>query len=762
MRGATGAVLGVVGLLAAAPSLAAQRPTISPRLAPAAADSTLTLWLFARPAAPLGPVRDAVVRLGGTVRHASAWLHAVSAEMPAAALEFLRARPDLRHIQPVAVLTRPRPAAPVPAVPGVSAARAAAPRAVDSAFGPSAMPLRRLNLFPLVERGFRGRGVRIALLDTGFETALPAFAGANVVAQRDFVFGDSVVRDEPGDLPGASAHGTEVWSLLAAEVPDTLIGIAPDADYLLAKVEDVRQEIRLEEDHYVAALEWADSVGVDVVNSSLAFLAFDGGFAYAFADLNGDVAVTTVAADAAAQRGIVLVTAMGNDGPASRTLATPADGDSVLGIGAEDSLGTLASFSSRGPTADGRLKPDFTAPGVALFVLTPQGGAQAFGRVSGTSFATPVVAGAAALLREIHPGIGAVGARTALTVGASNRAAPDTLRGWGRPDAFVSAVFPQGVTVVQPTLPAALRQITPRITWQAPGVPPFAGLPQYRLRVGRDTTLQAVLLDTVLTGTEVTLPPQRPAATFAFELTATAADSARVVLPPDQLFVVPPWVTLTTLNDPGGLTIRDPRPRFSWQAGEALPPFGPLTFDLQVTREDNGGVALAERGLTALSFVPEEDLEFNTPYRWQVTARLAGDSVVAESPGTFLIVRDDVPTVTTLFQNFPNPFPNAAIGQGTTCLWFDLATQGVVSLEILDVRGHVVRRLLPTPAIGPLFRPGRYGRPAGGGAGQCDPAFEWDGHAGDGTVVPAGLYLARLVTPDGSFFRRIVFLGPGP
>src|SRR5207244_3488689 len=178
---------------------------------------------------------------------------------------------------------------------------------------------------PLADAGYDRSGVRIGVLNAGFNTLDPAFAGVTVAAQYDFVFGDSIVRDEPNDQPGAQFHGTAVWSLFAGRVPGRLRGVAPGAAYLLAKTEDVRSETRVEEVNYVHALEWADSIGVDLVSSSLGYLSFDDGFTYTAADLNGHVAVTTVAAESAAAHGILVVTAAGNGGPGFRSLVTPGD-----------------------------------------------------------------------------------------------------------------------------------------------------------------------------------------------------------------------------------------------------------------------------------------------------------------------------------------------------------------------------------------------------------------------------------------------------
>jgi len=279
--------------------------------------------------------------------------------------------------------------------------------------------------------------VRVAIFDTGFDTQNPAFTSVTVTAQHDFVFHDNVVRDEPGiDVAGAQSHGTAVWSLFAGDVPGRLRGIAPDATYLLAKTEDVRTETRVEEDNYVAALQWADSIGVDIVSSSLAYLIFDNGFSYTHHSLNGDVALTTVAVDAAARRGITVVTAAGNEGPGFRTVWTPGDADSALTIGAEDSLGNIAIFSSRGPTADGRLKPDFTAPGVAVCVVDGTGCAAARGR---HVVRDAVDRGRRRPEKELFPTLRTDRVADTLRAFASHRAAPDSVFGWGRPDFAASA-----------------------------------------------------------------------------------------------------------------------------------------------------------------------------------------------------------------------------------------------------------------------------------------------------------------------------------
>jgi len=735
-------------------SLSAQRPAVSPVLPRVwARDTVISAWLFVRPSVPLATTAARAATLGARVRVRSRWLHAISVDAPTAALRVLAQDRDLRRIQPLGrfrlaphgVFEAPRPSTTAPGD--------TCPAGGDPILGPSEMPYRLLRLRPLTDAGVDGTGVRIAIFDGGFDTQNPAFTGITVTAQYDFVFGDTIVRNEPADVASAHSHGTAVWSLFAGDVPGRLHGVARGASYLLAKTEDVRTEMRVEEDNYVAALEWADSIGVDIVSSSLAYLNFDNGFSYTPSQLNGDVAVTTVAADLAAQRGILVVTAAGNSGPGTRTIWTPADGDSVLAVGAEDSLGGLASFSSRGPTADGRIKPDFTAPGVDICVAT---GGGHVGRLNGTSFATPLLAASAALVKQLHPTMTPMEMRAAFRRWAANRSAPDSLRGWGRPDVTAAAIFPIGVMPIAPVT-GPLSSVTPTFTWSVGTVPPSASPVTYQLRIARDSA-GVPLVDTTLTNVttyalRIPLKPGPPLLWRVDATTATGDTASTGVIGP---IAVPAWATLTALSDPAGATTDSVQPTFTWTSPAVAAPPGPFTYDLFVQRVSEPVADFGVAGLTATTFRIPEPLERNTAYHWYLVTHGGSDTSLAASQGSFLVLDASTPSATLLYQNFPNPFPTG--GRDSTCLWFDLATTGLVEVEILDLRGNPVRRFVPGPDFPPILTAGRYGRGPAGGA-TCDPRLMWDGRAGDGRLLPAGVYLYKLKAPGIVLFKRIVFRG---
>ena len=247
-------------------------------------------------------------------------------------------------------------------------------------------------------------------------------------------------------------HGAQVLSLLAAHDPGRLVGVAPEAEYILAKTEDNGSEWPVEEDRWIAGLEWADSLDVDVVNSSLGYTTWDDGSGYTYEDLDGATALTTRAARIAAGKGIVVVASAGNEGNQSwRYVTVPADAPGVIAVGAVDRRGEIAGFSSRGPTADGRIKPDVVAPGVSVVVADIRGGD--YTRKNGTSFSAPLVSGVCALLLQVHPTWGPEQVLTELRDTATDLgiAGEDTAYGWG----LVNALQASGLEVEQPDLSLA-------------------------------------------------------------------------------------------------------------------------------------------------------------------------------------------------------------------------------------------------------------------------------------------------------------------
>jgi hypothetical protein len=213
------------------------------------------------------------------------------------------------------------------------------------------------------------------------------------MATYDFINGDTDVIDGPDRQRD---HGTRVFSALAGFDEDSLIGPAFGADFVLAKTEIELQEIQAEEDNWVAAAEWMDSIGVDIISSSLGYIDW-----YDTTDLDGRTALCTQAANIAVSLGIVVVNSAGNEGNTSwRKVTPPADGDSVIAAGGVSPGGLILTLSSRGPTADGRIKPDFCAQASAVYTADWHGG---YGFSSGTSFAAPLIAGGIALLLEAEP-----------------------------------------------------------------------------------------------------------------------------------------------------------------------------------------------------------------------------------------------------------------------------------------------------------------------------------------------------------------------
>ena len=302
------------------------------------------------------------------------------------------------------------------------------PNSRDFDYGNALEQIEQINIHELHELGYTGSGVRILVMDTGFSLTHNSLLGINVIDQWDVLKNDQETADETEEEVAVNQdyHGTAVLSTIASNAPGEFMGVAFDAEFLLAKTEDVSQEVQSEEDNYVAGLEWGEENGADVVSTSLGYLDW-----YEYLDMDGNTAVTTIAVDIAASLGVVCVTAAGNSGSSSwYYIIAPADADSVISVGAVDDHGIIATFSSHGPTSDGRIKPELCARGRQTWCINPNSNTN-YSRLSGTSLACPLVAGAAALILQARPDWSAMEVREAMMMTASNADNPDNTYGYG-------------------------------------------------------------------------------------------------------------------------------------------------------------------------------------------------------------------------------------------------------------------------------------------------------------------------------------------
>jgi Subtilase family/FlgD Ig-like domain len=399
------------------------------------------------------PVRshyvEAVRETGVSVRHVSRWLNAMTviADEPQArriaALQFVRAilpARASRRTEPVSIGPAEQGSAPspdsdrrmaAPELPGVEPAFPALPKPIS--YGGSLTPLLGINVPAAHDSGWSGASVVLAMFDSGFDKAHNATSPLIRIGERDFIFHDGNTSNQAGqDVSGAWDHGTGCWAVAGGYYPNNMAGPAFNSRFILAKTEDIRSETPIEEDNWVAAAEFADSLGADVISSSLAYRDFDGtANDYPFSALDGYTTVVAQGAIMAARRGIVVATATGNEGPGVSSLWSPADAESILAVGSVNSANQASGFSGRGPTADGRIKPDVMAQGEAV-TWAIAGTTSSVGPASGTSLSTPLVAGGAALVREAHPEWTAAQVRDAMMSTADKAATPDNNYGHGK------------------------------------------------------------------------------------------------------------------------------------------------------------------------------------------------------------------------------------------------------------------------------------------------------------------------------------------
>lgn len=302
--------------------------------------------------------------------------------------------------------------------------------ASDNLYGDGQKQIEMLNGIRLHEAGYRGKGRRIAVIDAGFLNVdrMDAFASLNLLGTHNVTFPERSVFCEDN-------HGTKVLSCLAANLEGVLVGTAPDASYLLIKSEDTRGEHPIEEDFWVAAVEYADSVGVDLISSSLGYFRFDSlPEYYTKEDLNGKTAFVSRVAAIAAQKGLLIVSSAGNEGNGEwEKITFPADVQNILSVGSITSENEKSNFSSVGMTSDYRIKPDVVALGTGVSVINSAGQLQ---YSNGTSFSAPLVAGLAACLWQAFPLLKNTELIQLIKDASNQHQRPDAQLGYGIPDMF--------------------------------------------------------------------------------------------------------------------------------------------------------------------------------------------------------------------------------------------------------------------------------------------------------------------------------------
>ena len=317
------------------------------------------------------------------------------------------------------------------------------------------------------------------------------------------------------------------------------------------------------------------------------------------------------------------------------------------------------------------------------------------------------------------------------------------------------------VTVVGPGAAGPIRHLTPTFTIVSSGFPEADPVLTLRLQVGtRSDFAGSLVVDTTVAHDDSVislvrpLPQETPLHWRAIARTSSGTEVASAVVGPASTV---PWITLRFPNEPNGTTVGSRQPALAWSSGTVDSPPGPWRYEVAISNAATRQV-VAMQVVMDTSFVPPIPLETNTPYRWRVTGRLGTlDSVTKESAATFVVADTDIPLATLLYQSFPNPFPTPSAQ--AACIWFDLHQPALVTLDVFDIRGRRVRRLIPGEGVSSTLRAGRYGRESGWSDTGCDPRFAWDGLGEDGRVVPAGVYLVRMRAGEQELVKKILFRG---
>lgn len=315
-------------------------------------------------------------------------------------------------------------------------------------YGGSYLQVSSMNVDLVHKLSIYGENALLGFLDSGFRWKKhKSLIKTNVVAEYDFIQKDYDTSNDSNDVAGQDSHGTLVLSVVSGNDKGKLLGVAPDIKVVLAKTENLASETSIEEDNFAKAIEWMDSIGVDIISASLGYRNYDSSFySYIYDDLDGNTTLSSKYVNLAVQKGIVFFNAVGNNGKGIGTLNTPADANLVLSVGSVDSnLISVSDFSSRGPNFKGLIKPEFVAFGNRTVCANPYDSLN-YTVAKGTSLSTPLLAGATGLVLSTFPELTPEGIKKILISSSDNKNTPNNDKGYGLPNIY-NAMINYGIVI---------------------------------------------------------------------------------------------------------------------------------------------------------------------------------------------------------------------------------------------------------------------------------------------------------------------------
>ncbi|MBI9066521.1 MAG: S8 family serine peptidase [Salinivirgaceae bacterium] len=353
----------------------------------------------------------------------------------------------------------------------------------DFDYGESYDQIAMCNGQVLHNQGYAGQGMQIAVLDAGFKNADEVscfdslFQNNRILGTYDFVKNETSVYED-------HYHGMNVLSILAANIPGLVMGTAPKASYWLLRSEDDASEFPIEEENWIFAAEFADSAGVDVITTSLGYSVFDDAdMSYVYADMDGETTRITQGAEKAFSKGIFVVSSAGNEGGNSwKYLTAPSDGEHIMCIGAVNQEESIAYFSSQGPSADGRVKPDVCGVGAGTILVNPDG---SDGSGSGTSFSCPLIAGLSTCLWQAFPDLSNMELLDLIRSCADSYDNPNNYYGYGIPD-YAYAIDMMNDTFIKDNTKSQILNVYPN---------PLVSDLSFNLYIDKEQTINIVLFD---------------------------------------------------------------------------------------------------------------------------------------------------------------------------------------------------------------------------------------------------------------------------